>query len=91
MCIAGTAVWLHEGTDSFRALMADRDDNDYTIWAQQWVTHGSILLGLTEKQADMLFYQMDEEVARNMLGAVAQGDAEKFDAIYRAAEDVFDE
>ena len=47
-----------------------------------WEDTGAKILGLTAAQAGRLFYMMEDEPALDMLLAAANGDEEKFNAIW---------
>lgn len=72
MCIAGAAAWLHGG----RQLVAECLEGE-----QDFEDVGSTLLGLDEAEAHRVFYNMNEEKARQQVLAIAQGDVEKFMSI----------
>lgn len=68
MCVAGTAVALIEGIDS---LFIDHPRIEVAARATEY-------LGLDPDDADNLFYCMNNSAAVDAVGALAQGDLDKF-------------
>lgn len=82
LCIAGTAVYLQEGVEGLRER--------YDAFFRSGPTlpeRAADILGLSLDERNNLFLCMDNELARDMLIAVANGDQEKFDALAEAADD----
>lgn len=73
MCAAGTAVYL------------SRPFSEFQKFDGSFATEGRELLGLTHPEADDLFYS-NNETAVKLLGALAEGDKEKFNRIVRGEE-----
>jgi hypothetical protein len=84
MCIAGTAIFLEEGIPGLQRAAGSIDTLD--AYNSGWYQQAMPLLGLeTDNEAEMLFGNMDNNNAFDMLGALADGDVDKFYAI-RAME-----
>lgn len=80
MCVAGTAAYLHTNEETFNSLVRGKA-------GYHWEDAGQEILGLSDSQAFQLFYTMDNEIALDMINAVAQGDADKFAALRKRYED----
>ena len=79
MCVAGTAAWLTRSEEDFKELVRNGYiERESTGWERA----GAEALGLDYMQAAQLFFTMDNEVALDMLRAVACGDPDKFEAIH---------
>lgn len=78
MCVAGTAVMIND-LGLFAAKLVGRSHPEWRTEAQfSWASLGEAALGLTYDEAQALFYCMDNQAAKQMLEAVAEGDKNKF-------------
>lgn len=69
MCVAGTVKWLNEGIDGLSHFKFNEDDA---------VREAGEYLGLEQEERYALFFTFDNDIAKNMLNAVANGDTNKF-------------
>lgn len=79
MCIAGTALFLEYGIQSDYEFFDRNFEGSFTNVAGR-------LLGLTDYEAEDLFYKMNNEIAVQMLKCIITGDEEGFKA-YAEVED----
>lgn len=87
MCVAGAAAWLLLPHDEFSELVRKSNQRVNAFeYSEHWEEIGAALLGLNSKEREALFYQMDDDVALDMLNAVANGDSTKFWALSDKAD-----
>ena len=75
MCAAGTAVFLNTRPERWQATVRRFECDD-----EFWEMRGAELLGLSEDEASALFYA-ENETAKSLMRAVADGDSAKFNEI----------
>lgn len=72
LCAAGTTVYIEGG---IQGLLKMQHADDYTETARH-------LLGITYEESHALFYDMDNERARRVVAAIADGDTRVFNREY---------
>jgi hypothetical protein len=73
MCAAGTAVFLNTTPKKFKEIAWKKEGDD-----EWWERNAGELLGLSQREAELVFYSDNESAVRYMK-AIAAGSQKKFD------------